>query len=273
VQIGDTGYWIGDYTIEPEDGGVGVFAHEFAHDLGLPDAYNTGGGPGNSTGFWTIMSSGSYLNDGTVDLGSKPGDFNAWEKFQLGWLNYEVAFAGQKSEHKLGPAEANTKQAQGLFVVLPDKYVTETIASPYSGSYFYYSGSGDELGNYMYRNVTLPAGTVDLTAQVNYEIETDWDYAYLFINGAPHPTDHSTNDNPNGNNQGEGITGFSSGWETLTADLSAYAGPLVSRSMMPNPISVGRLAASVRRMAKRLPGLSSMPTPRNSASIVITTKV
>jgi immune inhibitor A len=32
VQIGDTGYWIGDYTIEPEDGGVGVFAHEFAHD-------------------------------------------------------------------------------------------------------------------------------------------------------------------------------------------------------------------------------------------------
>ena len=58
------------------------------------------------------MSSGSYLGDGTVDIGSRPGDFNAWEKFQLGWLNYEVAFAGAKSEHKLGPAEANTKQAQ-----------------------------------------------------------------------------------------------------------------------------------------------------------------
>jgi immune inhibitor A len=224
VQIGDTGYWIGDYTIEPEDGGVGVFAHEFAHDLGLPDAYNTAGGGGNSTGFWTIMSSGSYLNDGTEDLGSKPGDFNAWEKFQLGWLNYEVAFAGAKSEHKLGPAEANTKQAQGLFVVLPDKAVTEVIASPYSGSYFYYSGSGNNLDNTMSRSVTLPAGNPSLTAMVNYEIEIDWDYAYVTVNGAPVATDHSTNDDPNGQNLGHGIMGFSGGWVPLTADLTAYAG-------------------------------------------------
>ncbi len=67
------------------------------------------------------MSSGSYLGDGTVDIGSRPGDFGAWEKFQLGWLNYEVARAGQKSTHKLGPAETNTKQAQGCVTVLPDK--------------------------------------------------------------------------------------------------------------------------------------------------------
>ena len=30
VRIGDSNYWIGDYTIEPENGGVGVFSHEFA---------------------------------------------------------------------------------------------------------------------------------------------------------------------------------------------------------------------------------------------------
>ena len=54
-------YWIGDYTIEPENGGVGVFSHEFGHDLGLPDLYDTSGNTGgaeNSTGFWTLMSSG-----------------------------------------------------------------------------------------------------------------------------------------------------------------------------------------------------------------------
>lgn len=227
LEIGDTGYWIGDYTVEPENGGVGVFAHEFAHDSGLPDAYNTAGGGDNPTGFWTIMSSGSYLNDGTVDIGSKPGDFSAWEKFQLGWLNYEVAYAGEKSEHKLGPAEANTKQAQGLFVVLPDKEVTEVIAEPYSGSYFYYSGSGNDLDNTMSRTVTLPAGNPSLTAMVNYEIETDWDYAYVTVNGAPVETDHSTNTNPNGQNFGFGITDFSGGWVLLTADLTAFAGQTV----------------------------------------------
>ncbi|HEX5838415.1 MAG TPA: immune inhibitor A domain-containing protein [Anaerolineales bacterium] len=220
------GVWVGDYTMQPENGGLGVFAHEYAHDLGLPDQYDTAGGE-NSTGFWTIMSSGSYLGDGTTDIGSRPGDFNAWEKFQLGWLNYEVAFAGAKSEHKLGPAEANTKQAQGLFVVLPDKEVTENLAAPYSGSFFYYSGAGDNVDNTMSRSVALPAGAVTLTAQVNYQIELDWDYAYLTVNGTPVATSKSTGTNPNGQNFGNGITGASGGWVGLTADLSAFAGQTV----------------------------------------------
>ena len=63
AQIGDTGYWIGDYTVEAENGGLGVFAHEFGHDLGLPDFYDTNGGE-NCTAFWTLMSSGSWLNHG-----------------------------------------------------------------------------------------------------------------------------------------------------------------------------------------------------------------
>lgn len=126
TQVGDSKYWIGDYTIEPENGGVGVFAHEFAHDLGIPDLYDTSGNTGgaeNSTAFWTIMSSGSYGSSGEPEdgIGSKPMHMGNWEKFQLGWLNYEVASAGQTSSHRLGPAEYNTKQAQGLFVLLPDR--------------------------------------------------------------------------------------------------------------------------------------------------------
>ena len=227
IQIGGSNFWIGDYTVEPENGGVGVFAHEFAHDHGLPDLYNTGGGPSNSTGHWTLMSAGSWTSDGTVDIGSKPTHMGAWEKFQLGWLDYDVAFSGFASDHNLGPAEYNSRNAQGLFVIAPDKEVTEDIAMPYSGSYFYYSGSGNNLDNAMFRSVTLPAGAVTLTAMVNYEIETDWDYAYLTVNGVSVETDHSTNTDPHGQNFGFGITDFSGGWVPLTADLSAFAGQTV----------------------------------------------
>ncbi|MEK6221649.1 MAG: immune inhibitor A [Chloroflexota bacterium] len=228
LQVGGTDYWIGDYTIEPENGGLGVFAHEFAHDLGLPDLYDTSGGE-NATGFWTLMSSGSWLGTGKDSIGTKPGHMGGWEKFQLGWLNYEVAFANTRSTHKLGPASANTKKAQGVFVVLPQKEVTENIGPAYAGSQYFYSGSGNNLDNWMYKEFTLGAGS-SLTAQVNYEIEPDWDYAYLVVSTdggatwANIATDHSTNANPNGQNFGNGIMGFSGGWTTLTADLSAYTG-------------------------------------------------
>lgn len=230
VQIGDSSYWLNKYTIQPENGGVGVFAHEYGHDLGLPDLYDYTGE--NGTGFWTVMSSGSWLSQNDYDIGSQPNHFGVWEKFQLGWLNYEVAWAGYKSEHKLGPAEYNTKQAQGLFVVLPPKAVTEEIASPYSGDYFYYSGAGNNLDNWMYRSVTLAPGS-SLSAMANVQIEIDWDYAYLVIStdgGATWEsveTNLSTTDDPNGQNFGYGITGHTSGWEPLTADLSAYTGEVM----------------------------------------------
>ena len=150
----------------------------------------------------------------------------AWEKFQLGWLNYEVAYAGKSSSHKLGPMEFNTKQAQGLFVILPKKSVTTNVGVPYAGSSYYYSGAGDNLDRFMYKAYTLPAGAT-LSAKVKYNIELDWDYAYLVYstdNGATWqslPTSLSTATNPNGQNKGFGITGISPGWVDLTASLPA----------------------------------------------------
>ena len=35
-QVGDTGIWAGDYTIQAENGGLSTIAHEYGHDLGLP---------------------------------------------------------------------------------------------------------------------------------------------------------------------------------------------------------------------------------------------
>ncbi len=245
TRIGNTGFWIGDYTVEPENGGVGVFAHEFGHDLGLPDLYDTSGNTGgaeNSTGFWTLYSSGSYGNSGIPadGLGTKPIHMSAYEKIYLGWSNYELAFAGQTKSLKLGPAETNTKQAQQLAVLLPDKFVDFNIGSPYGGSYFYHSGAGNNLDNNMTRPITLGAGPITLSMQARYHIEACWDYAYVEVStdgGAsfsPIQTSASTNDNENGQNFGFGITGTSGTpkvcdqfgtpvWVPVTADLSSFA--------------------------------------------------
>ena len=78
----------------------------------------------------------------------------------------------------------------------------------------------------MLKSVALPSGA-SLSAKVRYNIEEGWDYAYVLVNGDPVVTNLSTDDNPNQQNFGNGITGLSTGWVDLTADLSAYAGQTV----------------------------------------------
>ncbi len=131
-----------------------MFAHEYGHDLGLPDLYDTSGNTGgaeNSTGFWTLMSSGSNIGDGGPDgIGDEPIDFGAWEKFQLGWLELRGRrSAGKKSEHKLGPAEANTKQAQGLVVRPAEQEGAAHSAPRLAADSTSTIGSGNDLDNSM----------------------------------------------------------------------------------------------------------------------------
>ncbi|MFF4471173.1 immune inhibitor A domain-containing protein [Streptomyces sp. NPDC001599] len=181
TQIGDTGIWVGDYTIQPENGGLGVYAHEYGHDLGLPDHYDTAGGD-NSTGFWTLMSSGSWLGTGRNEIGDLPGDMNAWDKLQLGWLNYDTAKAGVNSWHKLGLAEYNTKHKQGLVVELPKEKVTTEIVPPAEGETQWWSGSGNDLKNTLSRSVDLTGkSSASLTLDGWYDIEADYDFLYTEV--------------------------------------------------------------------------------------------
>jgi immune inhibitor A len=232
--------WVGDYTIQPENGGLGVFAHEYTHDLGLPDLYDTSGNTGgaeNNTGFWSLMSSGANIGDGGPNgIGDAPTDLTAWELFQLGWLSpqggkgpfYDVAFAGARSEHKLGPNDAATKKAQALFVVLPDKKRIDNVGAPKTGSYMFYSSMGDDISTTMSKAV---AGGGALTAQVNYDIELHFDYAFLEAssNGGsswtPLPTNRSAPaaaDQSGINASGTGIDGSTgNAYVALTATVPA----------------------------------------------------
>ncbi|MET8947782.1 immune inhibitor A domain-containing protein [Streptomyces sp. NPDC004542] len=233
AQIGDTGIWVGDYTIQPENGGLGVYAHEYGHDLGLPDEYDTNGGE-NSTGFWTLMSSGSWLGTGKDAIGDLPGDMNAWDKLQLGWLNYDVAKAGVKSWHKLGVAEYNTKYRQALVVNLPDRAVTTEVVVPAQGSTQWWSGSGNDLKNTLTRSVDLTGkSSATLTLDGYYDIEADYDYLYTEVStdgGANWTALDGTVDGqaiPRDASDTPALTGTVDGYKKLSYSLDAYAGQKV----------------------------------------------
>ena len=114
TQIGNTGIWIGDYTIQPENGGRSVFYHEYGHDLGLPDDYNILSGGDNNNEHWTLMAQSRLgaKNDGGI--GERGGDLGAWNKLQLGWLDYETVDARpDASTVDARPAGVQLRQAAG----------------------------------------------------------------------------------------------------------------------------------------------------------------
>ncbi len=241
--VNATGIWVGDYTVQPENGGLGVFAHEYGHDLGLPDHYDTAGG-NNGTGYWTIMSSGSYLGDGGEDVGARPGDFSAWDKLQLGWLSYDQAEAGKFSVHKVGPAEAATKAAQAIVVPLPAnqnfQFEYDALAVAAANGKVWYSSTGNSIEASMIRSIDVPATGAALNMRMAWNTETNWDYVYVSIstNGGTSWTNlasagNTTTLNPNGQNLGNGITGTTAGaWRNVSFGLAAYAGQTVQMRVL-----------------------------------------
>ncbi|MFI7287255.1 immune inhibitor A domain-containing protein [Streptomyces anulatus] len=234
AQIGDTGIWVGDYTAQPENGGLGVFAHEYAHDLGLPDLYDTSGGGENSVGFWSLMSAGSWLGTGKGEIGNLPGDMTSWDKLQLGWLDYDKAKAGKTSLHKLGVSEYNTENPQALVVELPKKAVTTTVVKPAEGAKQWWSDMGDDLSNTLTRPVDLTGkskATLDLSGW--YDIEADYDYLYTEVSdngGANWTALDGTADGkaiPRDASDKPALTDVSGAYKKLSFSLDAYAGKKV----------------------------------------------
>ncbi len=233
-----TGMWVSDYTIQPENGGLGVFAHEYAHDLGLPDLYDTSGNTGgaeNNTAFWTLMSSGANIGDGGPDgIGDAPTDMGTWELLQLGWLEPQggngpfydtVPFGETKTAVLSNNTPAYDNGLQSLIASLPSKTQTISVGAPFEGSWQYYSDQGNSMTTRMVK--TGVSGT-NLTAKVRYEIEADWDFAFVEAstdNGATWQQVHtnlSGAGNESGfNGQGNGISGVQATWTDLTATLPA----------------------------------------------------
>ncbi|MER7418775.1 immune inhibitor A domain-containing protein [Micromonospora peucetia] len=182
TQIGNTGLWIGDYTIQPENGGRSVFYHEYAHDLGLPDDYNVTSGGDNNNEHWTLMAQSRLGAKNDAGIGDRGGDLGAWNKLQLGWLDYEVVVAGQKRTMTLGPQEYNTNEAQGVVVVLPKRDYTFDHGAPFAGSKQFFSGNRDDLNSTMTRTLDLTGkSSAALSLKGRYNIEADYDYLFFEV--------------------------------------------------------------------------------------------
>jgi immune inhibitor A len=79
------------YSIEPEDGKIGVFCHELGHVFGLPDLYDTDY-TSSGTGSWDLMAGGSWNNGGLT-----PAHPTAYCKVKLGWVEPSSIFNRQQN--------------------------------------------------------------------------------------------------------------------------------------------------------------------------------
>ncbi len=230
----ELGIWAGDYTVQPENGGLGVFAHEYGHDLGLPDHYDTAGGE-NSTNWWTLMAQSRYAAASDQGIGTRAADLGAWDKLQLGWLDYEVAVAGQNKRFELGPHEYQSDKAQGLVVVLPKKQVTTEYGRPAAGARMWWSGKGDDLDNTLTRPLDLTGATsAAITLKARYETEAGFDYVYAQASADGGQTWTSLDGTSGGKpftrdaSGAPAIDGSTNGqWVDMSIPLDAFAGKQV----------------------------------------------
>ena len=193
---------------------------------------NTGGAE-NSTAFWTLMSPGpTSATVGPKGIGDDPTDLSAWELLNLGWLGAQQGqgpstrrCSTAKANIKLGPNVPGTKSPQAAFVVLPDSWSTGISARvPRPATYFWSVGKADTTST-----LTASVAGTSLAAKVRYDIEPDWDYAFLRPRSAARGRrrDQPVDDDRPQRQQRvptTGITGTSAGydtgaWVSLTATL------------------------------------------------------
>ncbi|WP_199539094.1 immune inhibitor A domain-containing protein [Desertihabitans brevis] len=244
-EIGDTGIRMSNYIVQPEDSGVGVFAHEYGHDLGLPDLYDVTSGGDSDVDFWDLMSSGSHA--GPI-FQTMPTHMGLWDKWVLGWVDPLEFNPGDRRRTVQVGQTSRTPQGteDGLIINLPNK--RQVLGEPHSGDSMWWNGASGDWADYtLTRTIDVPAADPRFWMWNNYVIEQDWDFGFVEVstdggttwteqkvfdtNGVEVSTPDGYPD-PNGNlatfgDKRYGLTGSSGGWRHDYVDLSSYAGQQV----------------------------------------------
>ena len=234
------------YTVQPIDSATGVITHEFGHDLGLPDEYDTSGGVGEGSpvGSWSLMSGGSWVGqatNGNYIAGTRPSGFSPYarsylqERYKGNWVNEQSIAWEDIDEAGLSVdlvSAVNTEEVNQLSIALPTAAIE--FKQPLSGEYQYHSGKGHMMTNSMSFNLDVPTGVpLLLSFQAHWDIEVDYDYSQVLINGVAVAGNHTSAVNPLYSGVSHYISGLSSdissasgsdSWVELTYDLAAYEG-------------------------------------------------
>ena len=261
---------VGPYNVNPESAvdSVSVIAHEYGHSLGLPDFYSTGGR--GTFGSWELMGSDHFQY------------MTVFSRQDMGWVVPRPVTTGQLTmkESKFDTGEIHWTRPDGTPYTLmgpgihnADIYRLQLtprilIDKVPSGVRAWYSQAGNDFGcpndggghNLDFFIPDLQqhenASTVTLKIKHLYEIEWDFDYAFVLVSAdggetwTSLPSQNNTTTpapvNPNANQcqatYGNGFTGPSDGdplndaekranadysgavFVEDTFDLSAYAG-------------------------------------------------
>ncbi|WP_289135037.1 immune inhibitor A domain-containing protein [uncultured Brevibacillus sp.] len=190
VEIPGTDLVAYDYMIQPEDGAPGVFAHEYGHNLGLPDLYDTtNAGHDSPVGAWSLMSSGSHT--GKI-FQTQPTGFDPWSKMMLkqmyggNWIEPQVVNHEElkKKKKTLELVDGSSIEQEGKVIKVNMPQVEkQPPVQPKDGEYSYFSDEGDNL------NTKMVSEVIDLTgvssASMSFDswrsIETGYDYLYINV--------------------------------------------------------------------------------------------
>ncbi len=241
----------GPYIMMPENGGIGVFAHEYGHNLGAWDLYAYGEGQ-TSTGFWSLMS-----DDWTgFPIGFEPPAVDPTHLDLWGWLEPLVItdttreytfYLGQASYYSTNTSPDPSRTYRGAKIELPDAVIPMAVPV-WQGDYYWWGGKLDQANAMMTtaNPIAIPAGGATLSFDLVYEIEDEWDFLWIQASDDGGTTwDTLTNANTQcdhdpgwiGGNYGfpddlcgaglGGFYGYNANWpdpEAQTFDLAAYAG-------------------------------------------------
>ncbi len=232
-----------NYTTQPEDAGIGVIAHEYGHDLGLPDLYDSVSGGDTDVGWWDLMSTGSHSGELFQTM---PTHMGAWSKYVLGWVDPQVLeYGSRRATVELGQASRPPRGTEdAVRINLPAKRVT--VGRPHSGELAWWSSNDQSWADVrLTRSIDVPSGTdVRFWSWNEYLIEKLWDYGFIEVSTDAGSSWEqlevrneagavvSTDEDPNGNlvafgGLENGLTGDSGGYRHDWVNLTPYAGTTI----------------------------------------------